>query len=67
MITDNLHVESQVTKLMERVEATFIKHFANSNRSKGMNVLRPKPRKQRHTTTFYTGRTLNFIHTYIHM
>ncbi|KAK8265595.1 hypothetical protein V6Z11_D12G186900 [Gossypium hirsutum] len=45
----------EVTKLMERVEATFIKHFANSNRSKGMNVLRPKARKQRHTTTFYTG------------
>ncbi|KAE8724608.1 Phosphate transporter PHO1-like protein 5 [Hibiscus syriacus] len=45
----------EVTKLMERVEATFIKHFANSNRSKGMNILRPKPMKQRHTTTFYTG------------
>ncbi|GMJ09542.1 PHO1 homolog 3 [Hibiscus trionum] len=45
----------EVTKLMERVETTFIKHFANSNRSKGMNILRPKPRKQRHTTTFYTG------------
>ncbi|XP_039059882.1 phosphate transporter PHO1 homolog 3-like isoform X3 [Hibiscus syriacus] len=45
----------EVTKLMERVEATFIKHFANSNRSKGMNILRPKTRKQRHTTTFYTG------------
>ncbi|XP_039047122.1 phosphate transporter PHO1 homolog 3-like isoform X6 [Hibiscus syriacus] len=45
----------EATKLMERVEATFIKHFANSNRSKGMNILRPKARKQRHTTTFYTG------------
>ncbi|GMJ09543.1 PHO1 homolog 3 [Hibiscus trionum] len=45
----------EVTKLMERVEATFIKHFANSNRRKGMSMLRPKARKQRHTTTFYTG------------
>ncbi|KAE8666048.1 Phosphate transporter PHO1-like protein 5 [Hibiscus syriacus] len=45
----------EVTKLMERVEATVIKHFANSNRRKGMNILRPKARKQRHTTTFYTG------------
>ncbi|PPD72885.1 hypothetical protein GOBAR_DD30217 [Gossypium barbadense] len=45
----------KVTKLMERVEATFIKHFANSNRSKGMSVLRPKARKQRHRITFFTG------------
>ncbi|KAL4348871.1 hypothetical protein GQ457_17G015760 [Hibiscus cannabinus] len=45
----------EVTKLTERVEATFIKHFTNSNRNKGMNILRPKTKKQRHTTTFYTG------------
>ncbi|KAE8657419.1 Phosphate transporter PHO1-like protein 3 [Hibiscus syriacus] len=50
-----LGTSEEVTKLMERVEATFIKHFSNSNRSKGMNILRPKTRKQRHTTTFYTG------------
>ncbi|GLT62525.1 hypothetical protein SLA2020_351570 [Shorea laevis] len=31
-----------VTKLMERVEATFIKHFSNSNHTKAMNFLRPK-------------------------
>ncbi|XP_011017762.1 PREDICTED: phosphate transporter PHO1 homolog 3-like isoform X2 [Populus euphratica] len=43
----------EVTKLMERVEATFIKHFSNSNRSKGMRVLRPKAKKERHRTTFY--------------
>ncbi|CAL5321976.1 unnamed protein product [Camellia sinensis] len=35
----------QVNKLMDRVEATFIKHFSNSNRSKGMNILRPKVKK----------------------
>ncbi|KAM7491031.1 hypothetical protein LguiA_033952 [Lonicera macranthoides] len=45
----------EVTKLMERVEATFINHFANSNRSKGMNILRPKPRQERHITTFSLG------------
>ncbi|KAK5772224.1 phosphate transporter PHO1 homolog 7-like [Gossypium arboreum] len=45
----------EVTKLMERVEATFIKHFSNSNRSKGMNQLRPKSKKERHSTSFGTG------------
>ncbi|XVF85892.1 hypothetical protein PTKIN_Ptkin17bG0154300 [Pterospermum kingtungense] len=56
-MVDNSYLGSseEVTKLMERVEATFIKHFANSNRSKGMNVLRPKARKQRHRITFSTG------------
>ncbi|KAE8701566.1 Phosphate transporter PHO1-like protein 5 [Hibiscus syriacus] len=56
-MVDNSYLGSseEVTKLMERVEATFIKHFANSNRSKGMSVLRPKARKQRHRITFSTG------------
>ncbi|XP_039002352.1 phosphate transporter PHO1 homolog 7-like [Hibiscus syriacus] len=45
----------EVTKLMERVEATFIKHFSNSNRSKGMNKLRPKKKKERHRISFGTG------------
>ncbi|XP_038998301.1 phosphate transporter PHO1 homolog 3-like [Hibiscus syriacus] len=45
----------EVTKLMERVEVTFIKHFSNSNRSKGMNKLRPKSKKERHATSFGTG------------
>ncbi|TYI29788.1 hypothetical protein ES332_A05G341900v1 [Gossypium tomentosum] len=54
---DNSYLGSsdEVTKLMERVEVTFIKHFANSNRSKGMSFLRPKVRKQRHRITFSTG------------
>ncbi|CAM8885718.1 unnamed protein product [Rhodiola kirilowii] len=30
-----------VVRLMDRVDAAFIKHFTNSNRSKGMNILRP--------------------------
>ncbi|KAF3953955.1 hypothetical protein CMV_020640 [Castanea mollissima] len=45
----------EVTKLMERVEATFIKHFSNSNRTKGMKILRPKATRERHRTTFSTG------------
>ncbi|KAE8733482.1 Phosphate transporter PHO1-like protein 3 [Hibiscus syriacus] len=45
----------EVTKLMERVEATFIKHFSNSNRSNCMNKLRPKKKKERHRISFSTG------------
>ena len=45
----------QVVRLMERVEATFIKHFANANRTKGMNILRPKAKRERHRLTFSTG------------
>ncbi|XWS10349.1 hypothetical protein CRYUN_Cryun39dG0069500 [Craigia yunnanensis] len=44
-----------VTKLMQRVEATFIKHFSNSNHSEGMNKLRPKTKKERHRISFCTG------------
>ena len=45
---------------MERVEATFIKHFANANRTKGMNILRPKAKRERHRLTFSTGRIRKF-------
>ncbi|KAI3901412.1 hypothetical protein MKW92_001709 [Papaver armeniacum] len=44
-----------VTRLMDRVEATFIKHFANSNRSKGIRILRPEAKKERHTISFFLG------------
>ncbi|KAF5206407.1 Phosphate transporter pho1-like protein [Thalictrum thalictroides] len=44
-----------VIKLVERVEATFIKHFSNSNRSNGMNILRLKAKRERHRTTFSFG------------
>ncbi|KAF9674415.1 hypothetical protein SADUNF_Sadunf10G0124900 [Salix dunnii] len=56
MVDDSyLGSSDDVTKLMERVEATFIKHFSNSNRTKGMRVLRPKAKKERHRITFYMG------------
>ncbi|KAG5522412.1 hypothetical protein RHGRI_034556 [Rhododendron griersonianum] len=44
-----------VIKLMDRVEATFIKHFSNSNRRKGMSSLRPRVKKERHRVTFSLG------------
>ncbi|KAG5522407.1 hypothetical protein RHGRI_034551 [Rhododendron griersonianum] len=44
-----------VTKLMDRVEATFINHFSNSNRRKGMSILRPRVKKERHRVTFSLG------------
>ena len=46
----------QVTKLMERVEAAFVKHFSNGNRGNGMNILRPKRRKEKHSITFFLGK-----------
>ncbi|KAM6547412.1 hypothetical protein CsatB_019088 [Cannabis sativa] len=45
----------EVTKLMERVEATYIKHFSNANRSKGMSILRPKAKRETHRISFTTG------------
>ncbi|MBA0837731.1 hypothetical protein Goarm_009867, partial [Gossypium armourianum] len=50
----NLGSSDDVTKLLERVEATFIKHFSNANRTKGMNILRPKAKRDRHRVTFST-------------
>ncbi|KAG6654224.1 phosphate transporter PHO1 homolog 3-like [Carya illinoinensis] len=45
----------EVTKLLERTEATFIKHFSNSNRIRAMNILRPKAKRERHRITFSMG------------
>ncbi|TXG56627.1 hypothetical protein EZV62_017940 [Acer yangbiense] len=56
-MVDNSYLGSsdEVTKLMERVEVTFVKHFSNANRTKGMNVLRPKAKRERHKISFSTG------------
>nr|BAJ34278.1 unnamed protein product [Eutrema halophilum] len=51
----------EVMRLMERVEATFIKHFSNANRTKGMNILRPKAKRERHRLTFSTGFTAGCV------
>ncbi|XP_073286504.1 phosphate transporter PHO1 homolog 9-like [Primulina huaijiensis] len=45
----------ELNKLIERLEAAFIKHFANGNRRNGMKSLRPKRKKERHRTTFLLG------------
>ncbi|KAI3864981.1 hypothetical protein MKW92_020491, partial [Papaver armeniacum] len=51
-MVDNSYIGSSddVTRLMDRVEASFIKHFSKSNRSEGMNILRSK--KERKTCLF---------------
>ncbi|KAI9389772.1 hypothetical protein POPTR_008G090300v4 [Populus trichocarpa] len=45
----------EVNGLLERLEATFIKHFANSNRREGMDSLRPKAKREKHSVTFFSG------------
>ncbi|XP_075082677.1 phosphate transporter PHO1 homolog 9-like [Nicotiana tabacum] len=45
----------EVAKLIERVEATFIKHFVNGNRRKGMKSLRPQAKRETHRVTFFLG------------
>ncbi|XP_073018921.1 phosphate transporter PHO1 homolog 3-like isoform X1 [Primulina eburnea] len=45
----------EVNKLIERLEAAFIKHFTNGNHRKGMKSLKPKHKKERHRTTFFLG------------
>lgn len=56
-MVDNSYLGSsnEVTKLMEKVEAAFVKHFANGNHRKGMDILRPKVRRERHRITFFYG------------
>ncbi|PPD92774.1 hypothetical protein GOBAR_DD10286 [Gossypium barbadense] len=54
---DNSYIGSsdEVNNLLERVEATFIKQFSNSNIQKGMKSLRPKTKKEKHSVTFWSG------------
>ncbi|XP_065856486.1 phosphate transporter PHO1 homolog 9 [Euphorbia lathyris] len=56
-MVDNSYIGSseEITKLMERVEATFIKHFSNGNRRRAMKALRPKHKREKHRTTFSLG------------
>nr|XP_043614559.1 phosphate transporter PHO1 homolog 3-like [Erigeron canadensis] len=50
-----LSQSDEVAKLIARVEATFIKHFSNQNRDQGMNILRPKAKREKHRVTFLVG------------
>ncbi|CAH2044974.1 unnamed protein product [Thlaspi arvense] len=45
----------EVSRLMSRVEATFIKHFANGNHREGMKCLRPKAKREKHRITYFLG------------
>ncbi|KAK9272632.1 hypothetical protein L1049_003008 [Liquidambar formosana] len=56
-MVDNSYLGScvEVTTLIERVEATFVKHFSNGNRRKGMSTLRPKAKREKHRITFFLG------------
>ncbi|KAF5748964.1 EXS family protein isoform 1 [Tripterygium wilfordii] len=56
-MVDNSYLSrsDEITKLMERVEVTFVKHFASGNRRKGMAILRPNARRERHKTTYFFG------------
>ncbi|KAK3222984.1 hypothetical protein Dsin_010009 [Dipteronia sinensis] len=56
-IVDNSYLGSsdEVNGLLERVEATFINHFSNSNRREGMILLRPKAKREKHSVTFLSG------------
>ncbi|KHN33987.1 phosphate transporter PHO1 homolog 3-like [Glycine soja] len=56
-MVDNSYLGSSdvVTKLMDRVEKTFTKHFYNSNRNKAMRILRPNTKRERHRVTFSMG------------
>lgn len=56
-----LNFPLQVIRLMERVEKAFIKHFSNSNRNNGLNLLRPKPNRARHRITFSMGENQDLI------
>ncbi|XP_076886840.1 phosphate transporter PHO1 homolog 3-like [Bidens hawaiensis] len=50
-----LNQSDEVAKLIERVEASFIKHFCNGDRQRGMNTLRPKYKREKHRVTFFLG------------
>ncbi|KAI3924285.1 hypothetical protein MKW98_032486 [Papaver atlanticum] len=56
-MVDNSYIGSSddVSRLMDRVESSFIKHFSKSNGGKGMHILRSKKKKERHSTTFSSG------------
>ncbi|KAF5792011.1 putative SPX domain-containing protein [Helianthus annuus] len=56
MVEDSyLSQSDEVSKLIERVEAAFIKHFCNGNRHQGMDTLRPKAKREKHRVTFLVG------------
>ncbi|XP_042060255.1 phosphate transporter PHO1 homolog 9-like isoform X2 [Salvia splendens] len=51
----SLGSSDEIYKLIEKLEASYIKHFANGNRREGMKVLRPGVKRERHRITFLLG------------
>ncbi|XP_076890368.1 LOW QUALITY PROTEIN: phosphate transporter PHO1 homolog 10-like [Bidens hawaiensis] len=45
----------EVNVLLDRVEDTFVKYFANSNHREGMKILRPKRKREKHRVAFFSG------------
>ncbi|XP_055805337.1 phosphate transporter PHO1 homolog 9-like isoform X2 [Solanum dulcamara] len=50
-----LRSSDEVSELITGVEATFIKHFVNGNRRKGMKYLRPQAKRETHRVSFFLG------------
>ncbi|PWA57512.1 SPX domain, EXS [Artemisia annua] len=50
-----LSQSDEVAKLIDRVEAAFVKHFCNGNRHQAMDTLRPKAKREKHRVTFFVG------------
>ncbi|XP_019057105.1 PREDICTED: phosphate transporter PHO1 homolog 9-like [Tarenaya hassleriana] len=50
-----LGTSEEVSRLMSRVEATYIKHFAHGNHREGMRSLRPKAKREKHRITYFLG------------
>ncbi|GMH08631.1 hypothetical protein Nepgr_010471 [Nepenthes gracilis] len=44
-----------VGRLMDQVESSFTKHFADNDRKKAMKFLQPQPQKDSHSLTFFVG------------
>ncbi|KAK1364900.1 hypothetical protein POM88_040461 [Heracleum sosnowskyi] len=44
-----------ISKLLDRVEVIYIKHFADGNRKKGLKTLRPRVKKEKHKVTASLG------------
>ncbi|XP_026408969.1 phosphate transporter PHO1 homolog 5-like [Papaver somniferum] len=64
-MVDNSYIGSSddITKLMDRVESSFIKYFSKSNRGKGMHILRSKKKKESHRTTFSSEGFIRYMET----
>ncbi|KAK7274866.1 hypothetical protein RIF29_15967 [Crotalaria pallida] len=56
-VVDNSYLGSsdEINCLLEKVESTFIRNFTHSNQRKGRKLLRQKTKRERHSTTFFTG------------